>query len=148
MEKKSNIKTEKKAKEKESKQGKNKGGRPKKKISKKQFEELCKIQCTEKEICGVLDVTDKTLTRWCKETYDAGFSDVYKKKSANGKTSLRRYQMELAKTNPSMAIFLGKVYLNQQDKNYNVEEQIMPEMKISIVDNSALEKTLYEGDKK
>ena len=43
-------------------------GRKKKKISKSQFEELCKIQCTQEEICLVLDVADKTLTQWCKDT--------------------------------------------------------------------------------
>lgn len=53
--------------------------RPRKEIDSKQFEALCKIQCTQAEICDVLDVTDKTLTRWCRETYSLGFSDIYKK---------------------------------------------------------------------
>ena len=42
--------------------------RPRKEIKQSQFESLCAIQCTEEEICDVLGVTDKTLTRWCKET--------------------------------------------------------------------------------
>ncbi len=37
-------------------------------IDKKVFESLCAIQCTQQEICGVLDVDDKTLTSWCKAT--------------------------------------------------------------------------------
>ena len=41
--------------------------RPKKVINQKQFESLCAIQCTQEEICNVLDVCDETLTRWCKE---------------------------------------------------------------------------------
>ena len=44
--------------------------RPKKVINQKQFESLCAIQCTQEEICNVLDVCDETLTRWCKEVYD------------------------------------------------------------------------------
>ena len=41
--------------------------RPKKVINQKQFESLCAIQCTQEEICNVLDVCDETLTRWCIE---------------------------------------------------------------------------------
>lgn len=94
----------------------NKGGRPKKEIDQRQFESLCALQCTKDEICFFFDnIDEKTLTRWCKDTYKMGFSDVFKIKSANGKISLRRYQFELAKKNPSMAIFLGKNYLGQRD---------------------------------
>ena len=95
---------------------KNKGGRPKKEIDKKQFESLCAIQCTKDEICFFFDnIDEKTLTRWCKDTYGVGFSDIYKIKSVNGKISLRRYQFELAKRNAAMAIFLGKNLLGQRD---------------------------------
>lgn len=96
--------------------GENKGGRPKKEIDKKQFESLCAIQCTKDEICFFFDnIDEKTLTRWCKDTYGMGFSDIYKIKSVNGKISLRRYQFELAKRSTPMAIFLGKNYLGQKD---------------------------------
>lgn len=90
--------------------------RPRKEIDKKQFEQLCAMQCTEDEICAFFDVTDKTLTNWCKREYKQGFSDVFKQKRQKGHISLRRHQFELAKTNPTMAIFLGKNYLGQKDK--------------------------------
>ena len=92
------------------------------------FEGLCKLQCTEEEICCVLDVTDKTLNSWCKDVYGMGFSEIYKKKSVAGLQSLRRIQWNLARTNVGMAIFLGKQYLHQKDvpikkgKNTNKEE--------------------------
>ncbi len=89
--------------------------RPRKEIDSKQFEALCKIQCTQAEICDVLDVTDKTLTRWCRETYSLGFSDIYKKFASYGKASIRRNQIDLSKHNASMAIWLGKQYLGQRD---------------------------------
>lgn len=89
--------------------------RPKKFIDIKQFETLCAIQCTQEEICAVLDVDDKTLTRWCKATYKMSFSEVFKQKRENGKASLRRNQWRLSETNPTMAIWLGKQYLNQSD---------------------------------
>ena len=97
-----------------------KGGRPQKNIDKKTFEKLCAIQCTKDEICGIFDIDEKTLTRWCKDTYNEGFSDVFKRKSQTGKMSLRRTQFKLAEKNPTMAIFLGKQYLGQRDI---VEEQ-------------------------
>lgn len=84
-------------------------------IDKKQFEELCGLQCTMLEICAVLDVDDKTLTKWCKKTYDMPFSEIFNIKRGKGKQSLRRFQWNLAKKNASMAIFLGKQYLGQKD---------------------------------
>lgn len=47
------------------------------------------------------------------------FAEVYKKYSANGKISLRRYQFNLAKTNASMAIWLGKQMLGQKEPKEN-----------------------------
>lgn len=94
---------------------KNVGGRPKKEINQNMFEQMCGIQCTKDEICSILDIDEKTLTRWCKDTYNMGFSDVYKKKSQVGKMSLRRMQFKIAEKNPTMAIFLGKQYLGQRD---------------------------------
>lgn len=90
-------------------------GRPKKEISKKQFEEMCKVQCTQNEICAILGISIDKLLSWCLETYNDTFSSVYKKFSENGKMSLRRAQMRLAQTNASMAIWLGKNMLGQKD---------------------------------
>ena len=42
---------------------------------------------------------------------------VYKNKTADAKCTLRRYQMQLAERNPTMAIFLGKQWLGQKDVN-------------------------------
>lgn len=89
--------------------------RPRKEIDKKQFENLCGLQCTKEEICGFLEITDKTLENWCKRTYKAGFSEVFKQKRGKGKISLRRNQFRLAEKNANMAIWLGKQYLGQRD---------------------------------
>lgn len=95
-------------------------GRPEKEIDKKQFETLLKMQCTLEEVAGFfaeqLDgCSEDTIERWCRKTYGLTFAEVSKKGRANGKISLRRYQFELAKTNASMAIWLGKQYLDQKD---------------------------------
>lgn len=89
--------------------------RPKKEIDQKQFENLCGLQCTLEEICGWFNVTDKTLDGWCKRTYHASFSEVFKQKRGAGKISLRRSQWRLAEKNATMAIFLGKQFLGQRD---------------------------------
>lgn len=90
-------------------------GRPKKQIDKKQFENLCGLQCTLDEMCGWFDVCTDTLESWCKREYGQNFSEIYKQKRGKGKISLRRSQWRLAETNANMAIFLGKQYLGQTD---------------------------------
>lgn len=94
------------------------GGRPKKVIDQAQFEELCHIQCTEMEICAVLNVDDKTLAKWCEETYGKSFSEIFAIKREGGKASLRRaqYKSAVEMLVPSMQIFLGKNWLGQTDK--------------------------------
>lgn len=96
---------------------KEKLGRKEKVINKKQFEELCNIQCTKTEICNILGITDKTLDKFCRETYDnKHFSEVFKEKSASGKASLRRMQYKAANNgNSAVLIWLGKQYLGQED---------------------------------
>jgi hypothetical protein len=64
----------------------------------------------------VLRVSEDTIERWCKRTYELGFADAYKKFSATGKTSLRRSQFNVAlQGNPTMLIWLGKQYLGQRE---------------------------------
>lgn len=90
--------------------------RPRKEIDKREFEKLCALQCTEDEICDWFDTTRKTIDSWCKRTYKASFSTVFGQKRGKGKVSLRRMQFQLAQKSAAMAIFLGKNYLGQTDK--------------------------------
>ena len=93
-----------------------KTGRPKKEIKQEEFEELCAIQCTRDEICAVFHVTEPTLNAWCRRTYGKTFLPIFEEKRKGGKASLRRKQWLLADNNASMAIFLGKNYLDQRDQ--------------------------------
>lgn len=93
-------------------------------IDRTQFENLCKLQCTEAEIQGWFDVSKDTLIRWCKETYGTDFATIYQQKKQGGKIALRRYQLQQAEKNPTMAIWLGKQYLGQKD-NIEVEHTDM-----------------------
>ena len=93
-------------------------------IDKKQFENLCGLQCTLLEICDFFDVEDDTLNSWCKKTYGTTFSEVFKLKRGKGQISLRRMQWKLAEKNASMAIFLGKQYLGQKDVIINENKNL------------------------
>ena len=91
-------------------------GRPKKEISKEQFEKLCGLQCTLDEIAGFFNCSPDTIERFCKSQYTRTFADIYKEYAAQGKISLRRYQFKLAEKSAVMAIFLGKNMLGQKDR--------------------------------
>lgn len=119
--------------------------KPLKEIDKKQFELLCGLQCTEEEICSFFDVTDKTLTRWCKRTYKKRFSEVFKQKRQRGHVSLRRSQFKLSESNPTMAIWLGKQYLGQKDESRVTEEISASDGFIEALKGKA--KDVFEGDK-
>jgi len=86
------------------------------------FENLCAIQCTKTEIAAVLNVSEDTIEKWCKNTYNKNFAEVFSEKREVGRMSLRRSQWRLAEKNPTMAIWLGKQYLNQRD-NIEVESK-------------------------
>lgn len=88
--------------------------RPKIKLDYELIEKLAGIMCTQEEIASFLGCSVDTLQR------DETFCGIYKKGLNNGKMSLRRKQWKLADKNPTMAIWLGKQYLNQKD-NIEVE---------------------------
>ena len=83
------------------------GGRPHKEIDLEQLERLAMIQCTYEEIaaCMKCDI----------DTIRINYSEIIEKGKREGKKSLRRLQFEHAKKNAPMAMFLGKVYLDQVD---------------------------------
>ena len=118
--------------------------RPKKVINQKQFESLCAIQCTQEEICNVLDVTDKTLTRWCNEVYDLSFSEVYEQKRDIGRMSLRRNQFKLAEGgNTTMQIWLGKQVLKQSE-NPTLDNIKLKELELKIKEFELKEKLMLK----
>ena len=97
-------------------------GRPRIDISQDLFESLCRIHCTLSEIAGVVGCSEDTIERWCKRTYKdedhkgMSFADVYKKYSATGNMSLRRWQFRSAENGSvAMQIWLGKQYLGQKE---------------------------------
>lgn len=105
-----------------------KGGVKGNAISKDQFEKLGAMMCTGEEISAFFGVSYDTLNEFCKQTYDETFVKVIKRFNEVGKASLRRTQFKIAeKGNSQMAIFLGKQYLGQSDKqeNTNLERVVI-----------------------
>ena len=79
------------------------------------FEDLCGIMCTIEEICSILRVSEDVLENRIKSKFECSLRDMHRVLSDSGKISIRRSQMEICKTNATMAIWLGKVYLGQRD---------------------------------
>jgi len=105
-------------------------GRPKKEFDKKAFSDLVGLGCNQEEICWYFrDETGKTanidtLTRWCKRTFGMTFQEYFKQNGFMAlKIQLRRNQFELSKKSATMAIWLGKQYLDQKD-SIEVESSI------------------------
>ena len=90
-------------------------GRPSVEIDKEQFEKLCAMQCTSKEIAGYFSCSHDTIERWVKKTYGMTFSEIFDEKRVGGLISLRRSQFRLAESNAAVAIWLGKQLLGQKD---------------------------------
>lgn len=98
-------------------------GRPKIEFDEKAFQDLVGLGCTEDEICwyfrdesGRVANAD-TLSRWCKRTFGLNFRDYFKKNGLMyAKIALRRNQLALSKKSAAMAIFLGKQWLDQTEK--------------------------------
>ena len=96
-------------------------GRPRKEIDKRQFEALCKIQCTMKEISSVFGISEDTLIHWCKRTYSEPFSSVYKRYAEGGKASLRRIMWQHCEKSASMCMFMAKNLLGYKDNGQETD---------------------------
>ena len=118
--------------------------RPKKVINQKQFESLCAIQCTQEEICNVLEVSEKTLINWCQETYGDSFSKVFRQKKELGRMSLRRNQWKLAENgNSTMQIWLGKQILKQSESP--IQDEIkLKELELKVKEFELKEKLMLK----
>ncbi|MFA4907238.1 MAG: hypothetical protein WC602_03135 [archaeon] len=81
-----------------------------KQVDLKLVSDLAGLFCTQIEVCKIVGISERTLRG------RADVADAYKKGQENGKVSLRRMQYRLAEKSPAMAIFLGKQYLGQHDK--------------------------------
>lgn len=100
-------------------------GAPRKEVNWTEFDKLCALQCTEKEIADWFEMCTDTLELRIKETYGVTFSELFRRKRGRGKVALRRHQWQSAeKGNVTMQIFLGKQFLGQADKQESTSHEI------------------------
>lgn len=96
--------------------------RPRKELNWDEFDKLCGIHATRRELAGWFEVSEDTIERRCQEEFGMSFASYVEQRQSPGKISLRRKQYEVAMSgNVSMLIWLGKQYLGQKD---NLESDI------------------------
>lgn len=82
------------------------------------FDRLCYIQCTLEEIAFGLGCSTDTVERACQRERQMQFAELYKKRSAGGKMSLRRalWKNAVDKGNLGAQIWLSKQHLGMTEK--------------------------------
>ena len=85
------------------------------KIQYSQLDKLLGLQCTLKECAFYFNCSEDTIERAVRRDKNTSFAEYRELKRQAGLISLRRSQFQLSEKNPSMAIWLGKQYLNQND---------------------------------
>jgi hypothetical protein len=95
---------------------------PPKEIDLNQVLYWIELQATEEEIAGSFRVTRMALNRRLNDAFGMNFDQLRTLCSGNKKISLRRYQFALAEKNASMAIWLGKIWLDQKESGYQNDE--------------------------
>lgn len=104
------------------------GGRPVKEIDWDQFDKLCAIQATRKEIASWFDVSEDTIERAVKRDKKINFAAYFEQKRGRGKISLRRKMYEMAISGDRvMCIWLSKQYLGMSEK-----QEIKQESSVSV----------------
>lgn len=92
-------------------------GRPKIIIDWVDFNKLCGLQCTLKEIAAWFGCSEDTIERRVEEEKLMNFAEYFGQKREKGIISLRRLQWISAENGSiTMQIFLGKNYLSQSDQ--------------------------------
>lgn len=89
---------------------------PKKKtlVKLSDIEKISAMQATKAEAASFFRISVSTFNKLLDK--DPRAREAWERGKDNGKLTLRRKQMRLASTNAQMAIFLGKQYLDQDDK--------------------------------
>ena len=108
---------------------KNLGGRPRAEIDYPQLIEMCGLMCTGEECASILGIDYDTLNKALIRDGHGGFTEFFKKHSAQGKISLRRAQLQTAKDGSvPMQIWLGKQYLGQREPDKQVQDDGITEL--------------------
>ena len=114
-----------------------------------QLVNLIRIQCTQDEICAVLDMSEQTLNSRLKERGFKNYRDCYTKHSSEGRAALRRMQWKSAETGHWDAQkWLGKQILGQKERQ-EVENTLGVSDPLSelLAEISAAGRKVTDGDR-
>ncbi len=82
-----------------------------------EFDKLCSIHCTLREIAGWFDCSEDTIERAVVRDKGLKFAEYYEQKASNGKVSLRRKMFQMAMDGDrTMLIWLSKQHLGMSEK--------------------------------
>jgi hypothetical protein len=98
-------------------------GRPRVDINWDEVKKLLRKRTPKSEIAAILGVSVSSLDQRCPDDMGKKWVDFKKPYLAEANIALRESQMELAKKNPAVSIWLGKQYLGQVDSK-KIEFQI------------------------
>ena len=91
------------------------------------------LQATQEEVAGSFRVSVETLNARLEEHFGMNFSELIKRVDGQAKLSLRRFQFKQAEKNPTMAIWLGKIWLGQKEDIVNeLKYWMIHELRIGI----------------
>lgn len=89
-----------------------------------EFDKLCALQCSLREIAGWFNVSEDTIENIVKREKGIKFSEYFAQKKSHGKIALRRKQYETAMSGSvPLLIWLGKQYLGQSEKVERPDEE-------------------------
>ena len=114
-----------------------KAGRPVKPIDWEEFDKLCGLQCSLREIASWFDVSEDTIERAVERVHKMKYAEYFEQKRGRGKIAIRRKQYEMAMGGSvPLLIWLGKQYLGQVDKvEQKIEGNAGPQLVITLPEN-------------
>jgi hypothetical protein len=125
---------------------KNKGGRPQAIAPDEKTLAIVKglgqIQATTRECAAVLGVSHQTFLSTIQRHPEIG--EALERGKEEGRASLRRTQFRLAEKNAAMAIFLGKNYLDQTDRQ-DINQSVTVDVTVTDA-RSKLERLLLRSN--
>jgi hypothetical protein len=98
-----------------------------------QIRDLGRIQATVAEVASVLRCSEHDVRAFLADQPDV--KEAYEGGRLEGMVSLRRKQFDLAESNPTMLIWLGRQYLGQREKVEHVGDPGNPiHIEVVVVD--------------
>ena len=103
-------------------------GRPRKELNWAEFDKLCAIHATLRELAGWFECSEDTIETRVREEFGMNFSEYQVQRQAPGKMSLRRKLFEMAQNgNMTALIWLSKNHLGMADKIEQKNEITTPD---------------------